>query len=205
MYRILSLVILFSLAACNSELPESQRELNSRILGRGSHHRKAANPETANPANPTQPASQNLDITNLTFPLQVVKKEGKINMSIYTQENNTKVRVETPSNDQVLNILAGFDGQVSLKKPRQITLTTGYWELVFDLEEEVSLTTEPNASVTRGEILASTTGPITFSLKKNGKLTRFCLNIINQSEGLVNVHIVNDEGQCEAQPPTEKS
>ena len=131
----------------------------------------------------------------LTFPVRV-EGENNVQMSIEAKENNTKVTIETNEADQVLNILAGFDGQVSSENSRRIILTDGNWELIFDLEEDASLAEEPNTPVTAGEVLASTTGSITFSLKENGNPVRFCLNLINQSEGLVDVQILNNEGQC---------
>ncbi|MCY4512661.1 MAG: hypothetical protein OXB86_03115 [Bdellovibrionales bacterium] len=197
MYHTLSLIVLLSLVACvNSDPPDSPRTRSGNSLIRSPRQQQTVNPETANPADPTQP-EQNLDISRITFPLQVVKREGTIPMSIHTTENNTKVHVETPLDDQVLNILAGFDGQVTLENPKQIILSAGHLKLIFDLGKEVSLKSDPNTPVTRGDILASTTGSITLSLKKNGNLIPFCLNIINQSEGLVDVHIVNDQGECE--------
>ena len=149
----------------------------------------------------TTPLPQTPGINRLTFPVQV-KGDNSIQMRVESKENNTKVTIWTNPGEESLNILAGFDGQVSLENPRRIILTADNWKLIFDLEEDISLTAEPSTPVTAGEVLASTTGPITFSLKKNGSPVRFCLNLINQSDGLVDVQILNNEGKCETSGPS---
>ena len=196
--RLILFLILLSLVACSSDPPPSPRNRRNNRVGTTARERTPPEPrgEDATQPDPTQETTTPTPGTNrFTLPVQVVG-DNNIQMDIRTEENNTKVVIKTTSASQVFNILAGFDGQVSSENPRRIILTDGSQELIFDLDEDVSLNA-PRTSVTEGEILASTTGSITFSLRKNGKPIRFCLNIINQSEGLVNINRENDEGQCD--------
>ena len=198
--RLILFLILLSFVACSSDPPPSPRNRRNNKVGTRARERQATLPEPrgedATRPDPTQETTTPTPGTNrFTLPVQVVG-DSNIQMDIRTKENNTKVVIKTTSASQVFNILAGFDGQVSSENSRRIILTDGNQELIFDLDKDVSLNA-PHTSVTEGEILASTTGSITFSLRKNGKPIRFCLNIINQSEGLVNINRENNEGQCD--------
>ena len=194
--RLILFFILLSLVACSSDPPPSPRNRRNDRVGTRERQRTPPKPRGEDATQPNQTQETPAPGTNrFTLPVQVVG-DSNIQMDIRTEENNTKVVIETTSASQVFNILAGFDGQVSSESPRRIILTDGSQELIFDLGEDVSLSA-PNTSVTEEEILASTTGSITFSLRKNGKPIRFCLNIINQSEGLVDINRENDEGQCD--------
>ena len=201
--RLILFLILFSLVACAPSSPDdSPRErMNKRMSKRTNKQGRQARqqqgkeqpPKSEKTTKPTKIPGTNR--YRLAFPVQV-EGENNIQMDIESKENNTKVTIRTNPEEESLNILAGFDGTVYSENPRRIILTNDNWELIFDLEEDVSLAKEPNTPVTAEEVLASTTGPITFSLKEKGNPVRFCLNLINQSEGLVDVQILNSEGQC---------
>lgn len=196
--RLTLFLILLSLIACSTDPPPSPRNRRSGKVTSRERQRIPPNPRGEDATQPGQTQNPTPGTNRFTLPVQVVG-DSNIQMDIRTKENNTKVVIETASASQIFNILAGFDGQVSLENPRRIILTDGSQELIFELDEEVSLNA-PHTSVTEGQILASTTGSITFSLRKNGKPIRFCLNIINQSEGLVNINRANDDGQCDSSP-----
>ena len=118
-----------------------------------------------------------------------------VEMIVNATDNNTKVTISTDPANQPLNILAGFDGEMT-STPQQITLTRREWEMTFYTKQELSLESLPGPSVKKGQKLAVTRGSLAFTLKKNEELSRFCVNVIDQTKGLVRIRSQVPGEQC---------
>ena len=197
MRLIIAFVLLF-LVGCGPAPPSSKRELRgSRRSGERDGRREGARERSDRDAKAENDGGGPSDAGSgdFTFPVEV-GGSGDIQLTIRMEENNTKAVIQAGGDGHPLNLLAGFNGRFSSEGARQVTLTGGKWELTFHLETDISLTRESGAEVRRGQILGSTTGAVAFYLKENNVPVRFCLNVINLSEGQVKVHKTNVGDEC---------
>ena len=208
--RFIIAFILLSLVCCTPAPPSSSRRgLRGNIRSgdrdggrrRGARERdnkgsaEKATQEDGSGKGEAEPEGVEDALTgDLTFPVEV-KGDGDIQLTIRMEENNTKAVIQA-GESHPLNLLAGFSGRFSSENTRQVTLTNKKWELVFQLETEISFARQPGAEVRRGQVLGSTTGAVAFYLKENNVPVRFCLNVINLSEGQIQVHKTNVGEAC---------
>ena len=206
--RFIVVFILLFLVSCTPAPPSSnRREMRGNIRSgerdggrrRGSKDRnkkgdtgKDAHKDADGGASPSE--AKDTQTGDFTFPVEVAG-DGDIQLTIRMEENNTKAVIQADEG-RPLNLLAGFNGHFSSTNTRQVTLTGRKWELIFHLETEISLTQQSGAKVRRGQALGSTTGAVAFYLKENNVPVRFCLNVINLSEGQVQVHKTNVGEAC---------
>ena len=180
--------LLFSLLSCETE---------ETVSGSRKGRRKNRIPRGDRPATEVKnPAEEEAGALFKKLPVTTsVDSPSPVEMVVSAVENNTKVTIATDPANQPLNILAGFSGEVA-STPQQIVLTRGEWEMTFYMEQEVSLESLPSSSVKKGQKLAVTRGPLAFTLKKNGELSRFCVNVIDQTKGLIRIRSQVPGEQC---------
>lgn len=172
--RLFISLILLSLVACPGSDLRSASSKGRRIIQIPIGKRKRPIKLAANQENPQQTHEQN----SFIFPVQVTGEDVEI--EIFTAGDNTRLIIQTIPEIQSINILAGFDGQFSSENPRKITLINSSRELTFQLGEDASLTHPTDTTVTKGQVLGSTTGSVTLTLKENGTLVHFCLNELEE-------------------------
>ena len=191
--RLLIPLIFSFLVACPGSISRSASSYKGRRdtqipIGRRT---RPANPETGQANTQQQTPEENQFI----FPVQ--PSGDNVQIEAFTAGNNTQLIVQTVPENQTLNILAGFGGQFSSKSPRQITLTNNNRELVFYSAADISLTDLSDTTVTQGQVLGSTTGTVTWTLKENGTPAHFCLNIIDPAQGQTRIRIMSGGSECD--------
>ena len=190
MRLFIPLIFLLLVACPGSDLhsASSKKGRRNTQIPIGKRTRPVVNPETGQ-ANTQQTPEGNPFI----FPIQISGDD--VGMEVFTAGGNTRLIIQTVPEIQSLNILAGFDGQFSSENPRKITLTSSRRELVFHLTADISLADLAGTTVTQGQVLGSTTGSVTLTLKENGTPSYFCL--LQESEEQIRVRIISNERGCD--------
>ena len=117
-----------------------------------------------------------------------VEASSGASLGIRLNPAKTKVTITPQPAGHDLRVVAGFSGIASQKGGSLVLNSAAYGkDLVFELSGESVIQVPQGKLVVRGELLATTRGPVVFSVKKNGISTVLCINIINEAEGEVAV------------------
>ena len=153
-----------------------------------------------------KPKSKPKNPASVVFPVESAAAGDSL--SITFNSDQTKISISSEPDGHKLRAVAGFSGSISVKpaaaggRPVQrIILTSSEFdrELAFELRDSILFV--ENGSVARqGDILAITSKPVRFSIRKNGKPTILCATIIDETQGEVKI---NYEGKKNAACPAE--
>ena len=126
----------------------------------------------------------------IAFPVEIVD-HGDSLLIITFNADQTAVSISSEPEGRDLRVVAGFSGAVSVEPAsaegerhvQKIVLSSPAFEreLILELEDSI-LFVKTGDEAAQGDILAATSKPISFSIKKGGEAMIICATIISESE-----------------------
>ena len=200
--RCAAFLLAFNMFSCGSpeESEESFKGRRGKMGRSGKRNRHRPQPDAEQPpasqppsAAPARPAPSSTEVPeDFMFPVEAFPGAS---LNINLNREKTVAAITPMPSGHSLRVVAGFGGTAS-RSGQNIILFDPYskrhleFELSGQVFHEIPLGTQ--RLVSRGHLLATTTGPVKFSVTKNGARTILCVSVVNETPQSVSVEYSQD-------------